>query len=525
MFNGIAAASRMAGEECGLRTVIINMANHVETTGPGSKKCHPEKISETVDGMIEQWPEVKDRREELLGKMRFDVEDVIREFTYSSPEVFDNIGQINIKYQTTEVRISIHRSKNLLNLYNGMHKNTDNMRIDVVSDNVVIFAESDFFNKKSSIKMFICFDCRIEPRYGETIPAGFRIHTPFRLDSNKCLSPIINGDGEIIIDGSVIIEAPVPIIANAGKCLIIRGKGKLHLKSTAAMQPCIGTTTCTGMSYGRWSPNGAPVDKIIIDGVEVTCESKEDSFTLGTYGMNIVPEIELRNGGKLTCPETTGKRIVVKQAKAPVGSTKISECMEYSIVKDGQSDRDLIRPEVKELINRLPESMRKAVLPTTDMERIQEAIRLTGLNPNLDVSLILNGEKRLRHAKTVTLLGCLDAYSDTEFNLEQSKVNYLKKTYFDTVGLKRDKMNDEETIEYVTALIIAVHDTLGVSITPYDYEVLYEMIPAYCFDHWVKGDNAGSVKRYMADNIEARKFLGKIRKDIYIEKCIEDLCT
>lgn len=138
----------------------------------------------------------------------------------------------------------------------------------------------------------------------------------------------------ITVEGSVALsykEAPIQLLRDC-KTLIINGSGELIIRTTEERQPCIGCVTYTGMSYGRWSPGVQPnCEKIIIDGAKVICESLVDNFTIGQYGTNYCPVIECINGGSIECPEVKGERYIEYQAKAPSGSTKISEDMKYNI--------------------------------------------------------------------------------------------------------------------------------------------------------------------------------------------------
>lgn len=65
---------------------------------------------------------------------------------------------------------------------------------------------------------------------------------------------ILRGENPILeVNGNVRVAAENPIIADA-EVITIKGSGILNLIATEGMQPCIGSRTYTGMSYGRWSP-------------------------------------------------------------------------------------------------------------------------------------------------------------------------------------------------------------------------------------------------------------------------------
>ncbi|MCM1441056.1 MAG: hypothetical protein NC131_17920, partial [Roseburia sp.] len=398
--------------------------------------------------------------------------------------------------------------------------------IQYKSDRVAVVKEKLGFNSDGVQHYYICIDYEIEIHNGVVVPEGVKIKTPISIADNKVMSSITVVDGEPIeIRGVNTVQAVVPIIANGVEEVIIKGRGSLTLITTQDMQPCIGTVTNTGLSFGRWEQNGKPPRKIIIDGAVVKCVGIVEAFTLGTYGSDFVPQVICKNGGKLVCPETEGERIVTRQAKAPDGSTKISGRTEYGIFKPGMLMQDMISPEVRLQVSKLPESMRKYVTTKTQIENVNEALRLCKMKHNLDVSLVLDGSKRITYAVTATLLQNKELYSDKEFDLENNKVKYIVDKYSDKVRITADgggqELGDENI---VCSLIIGVHDSLGIAITDYDYEVLYEMIPAYYFTDWVKGDKRASVEAYIKSNVIARKFLGKIRTNLKIQELIADLC-
>lgn len=127
----------------------------------------------------------------------------------------------------------------------------------------------------------------------------------------------VYGKSSIVSDGCPL---------QASGTLTIKGSGSLEIECIEGMQACIGTETHTGMSYCRWEPGQSkPLNKIVIDGVHVTCKSKVDNFSLGSYGVAQQPKIECINGGSIECPEVRGYRIMVASgAEGLSGSTKHS---------------------------------------------------------------------------------------------------------------------------------------------------------------------------------------------------------
>lgn len=138
------------------------------------------------------------------------------------------------------------------------------------------------------------------------------------------------------------IESINPIITKESEVVIKCADGlnkipTLEIIGLDEMQPCIGPVTYTGMSFGRWSiTNDKVLKKIIIDGVYIRVSPKNPVFSIGTYGLEQVPEIELRNGGYIECPEIAGERVLLAKVAPPPGSTKISKLPEYYILKEGE---------------------------------------------------------------------------------------------------------------------------------------------------------------------------------------------
>lgn len=158
----------------------------------------------------------------------------------------------------------------------------------------------------------------------------------------------------LLVKGNRKIKDIVPIIVEYPiEELTIRGEGEgavLRLYCDEDMQPCIGSRTHTGMSYGRWSMTTCSLKKIIVDNVKVICYPKVENFSLGGYGVNAVPEIVLLNGGELHCPEATGKRYLVSFPKIPTGSTKISGSCTYAIDNGVNRLIDFLSDEEKNLV-------------------------------------------------------------------------------------------------------------------------------------------------------------------------------
>lgn len=521
MFSKNRAAAIMSGSDT-KSSININMCKCISKEGE-TLHMNKEKLPEVLDDMFKELPSLKDYEDDVKGNKAFRLEECLCNIAGKDPDVFMGVDSICVTYPGRNVRITIYRDKDLLEIYSGVTYGGRQIEVQYKSDVVLVMKEVLPLFSVDKVNYFLCIDCECRIRYGVTIPANLRVKTPIELNNNKLLTPlVVQKDGDISITGSVMIEALVPIVANGVDEVVIKGSGVLTLTSTGELQPCIGTITTTGMSYGRWASSGIPPKRIIIDGVVVNCKSLVDNFTLGRYGSNEVPEVILRNNGRILCPEAEGERVVTKQAKAPDGSTKISEKMEYAIIKNGMIPSDMINPQVKIYMDQLPPHIRKYVTYNTQPDNIIEAVRLYNMNNNLNPVIVLDGTKRVSYARTAVLLCNDDIYSNQEFELESKKLSYLATTFAERNKIESDGI-DMNIEQIVCCLLIAVHDTLGTGIHRYDYEVLYEMIPAYFFDGWVKGNKKESVEKYIRENTGARKMIGRIRNHLKIAECIEKL--
>lgn len=165
------------------------------------------------------------------------------------------------------------------------------------------------------------------------VPKGLMLTTPITLHNNVIHETIRATEGTAIItlNGDTTIDCNLPIDVTGCETLIIKGEGTLTLES-GEHQPCIGSKTDTGLSYGRWSLGKEfKCKRICISGVNVILNPGVPYFTIGRYGTNEMIDIEVWNGGRINAPELTGQRVIVQQALPPIGSTKISESMVYGI--------------------------------------------------------------------------------------------------------------------------------------------------------------------------------------------------
>lgn len=283
------------------------------------------------------------------------------------------------------------------------------------------------------------------------------------------------------INGNVMIECRIPIVAS--KKAIIKGVpgSRLVLKATEMQQPCIGPATNTNLSYGRWEPSSYLLESITVDGVEVVCESRTKNFAIGSYGRSEVPNVTLLNGGKLICPEMTGKRVVTHHAVAPEGSTKISEDMGYAILKEGEVIRDLFSEDKKALcleLERVNPSMLSCVGLTTPESVIRGVIELSKMKPGIDCTRYIEmseyGKAYIGRSADVLQMPADRKIPASEFLFESGKAEYISKQFYGSDGSELD-VNAKTIISF---FIKEVKD-----LSDYMVEVLYEIIPSYCYSY------------------------------------------
>lgn len=310
---------------------------------------------------------------------------------------------------------------------------------------------------------------------------------------------------ELKIAGNVVINSETPIQCSGGVVTIKGIEGsKLTLKS-GEQQPCIGPWTRTGMSYGRWSPEGTSPKEIIIDNCTVICESKVDSFSLGCYGTNDIPKITLLNGGKLICPETSGNRVILKQAVPPGGSTKISEPMIYGIMKKEDSIFDVVPAEVRtafaELVYKYIE-YKDSLYTTTTVKDIEEAFNILSTNPNVDITLLLKSNAKLFIKRCALLLRIPDA--EDIVKLDEFRFDAIKKSDFINKLVYGVEEGDqlESSVNLIHFLKINTYSTPHWNFIK---EVCYEIIPSYLYDY---GEHRGYTnEEHVGAFIEENKHL------------------
>lgn len=156
--------------------------------------------------------------------------------------------------------------------------------------------------------------------------------TGFVVNDTTSESFSVGRNATVTVNTDCIVTSVEPPINCCGT-VTIKGTGQTLTLVSKGANPCIGPATWDGMSYGRWEPSRERLGKIVLDGVHVVCKNEVVSnFSIGRYGTNDMPEIELKNGATLDCPEMKGERVMVKSgAEGLCGSTKRSDPAVYEL--------------------------------------------------------------------------------------------------------------------------------------------------------------------------------------------------
>ena len=262
----------------------------------------------------------------------------------------------------------------------------------------------------------------------------------------------------IVIDAKsgneIVLENDSIINANNKACIEVSRQSEITIRSKDkkvcltlngdSQQPCIGLSTHTGMSYGRWSDKGESIlEEIILDNIDLVMNSKVPNFSIGSYNNKNYPKITLINDATIVgCPEIEGERILAVKAFPPNGSTKIYDNPKYVIKKPGSSDEDLLSGELKDLrdeISRYDSKYYSLIKVDTIDKNVKAAIELLKLNKDLDVTKLLeNKNSSINYIiECAIIIGCTDIISNVEFTFESNKTEYLinkyKKYYDETL--------------------------------------------------------------------------------------------
>jgi len=286
----------------------------------------------------------------------------------------------------------------------------------------------------------------------------------------------------IFIHGDVEITSAIPInITDNVKSILIYGNGTLTLNCKENQQPCIGSLTHTGMSFGRWSPIPCSLQTIYIRGnVTVKCNSLEENFSIGAYGYEEYPEIDLGKRASIICPEATGRRMPRYLPEPPSGSTKISESASYIIVDDISKldDEDLIPDEIKKIRDDFPEKYRHLFKYNTPYRRASKAAKLYDMyGDDIDIEPILRcKDSAVGTAAAILHIDAKDVknMNEAQFELLTRKCDVLKNYIVDNIYSE-----DEIIVKLFYTVILFI--ITNCYLTPYVIRFCYEMIPAYCF--------------------------------------------
>lgn len=219
--------------------------------------------------------------------------------------------------------------------------------------------------------------------FGSTPYTIMKLTGPLVLDENKKFSycrPISFSfkdiewkdtihlkDGDVLkIEGNVSIGANCPIDATGS--VTIEGVGEnaqLSLCNYDVMQPCIGSKTHTGLSYGRWQVSSYKCVSVTLSNIRVECDSVNENFTLGEYGTDRIPEIYLTNGAELIAPEINHDRVMTVGPAYESGSTKLSDGVEYELFELNTQEVGHCQPvvvrNVDDRVADMQEEMRRAL--------------------------------------------------------------------------------------------------------------------------------------------------------------------
>ena len=377
---------------------------------------------------------------------------------------------------------------------------------------LIAMANKDF----STESKFLVSRTPLEISSLRNIPSSIILHTPIHLNDCVCRTTIVadEEDSHIYVNGNCVIKGKEDMasIKITSDSVIIRGEGNLVIEKNDK-QPCIGTSTHTGMSYGRWSPGALKEFGIVLsNNVSVECKTN-DNFALGVYGYNYVPVISIEEGCKLIAPEMEGKRVVKAYAVAPAGSTKISGNMVYAVLKEGQSFINIYEEEDRLLVEKLV-SMGVGIPSDCFIEtkRLEIAVDLIDVFGDINLSVLFNPKTNFNRAVAATILRCPDIYAKEEFIYETRKMDYFAKKY----GGK------EDSALILNSLIKAGCDKLMEG--HYSSRkrmclehVLYELIPAFLYDgDWFK-KRIEVVTDYLA-------VCSGFAKEVNAEEFLKDYC-
>lgn len=350
------------------------------------------------------------------------------------------------------------------------------------------------------------------------IPYHAKFYSGMVLKDCKVYSSFVASEENhdtLMIDGKVTIITDNPIVAYDHVKISGVPGSKLTLIGMSQGQPCIGTVTNTGLSYGRWEPAIRCTKEIIVENVTVECQSNDAAFSIGAYDWEEVPKIVCINGGKLICPETEGTRVLRKHGTCPNGSTKRISYPVYEIVKTGDTPLNSLSAECKSILHEIDDIVTgydKYVTYKTTEKCLEMALELLKINNSLDVSTIIAGvpETQLFMYRSASILRMPKEYVHTreEFAFELSKLTWVAAQFYGSMVEARS--------EYSWNLMYFLKEKFEWN--EYLMNILYELIPSYAYNF--TGVKVNDVEKYLTLGKEgyynewAQDYLGKSIENI-----------
>lgn len=350
------------------------------------------------------------------------------------------------------------------------------------------------------------------------IPYHAKFYSGMVLKDCKVYSSFVASEENhdtLMIDGKVTIITDNPIVAYDHVKISGVPGSKLTLIGMRHDQPCIGTVTNTGLSYGRWEPSIRCTKEIVVESVTVECQSNDAAFSIGAYDWEEVPKIVCINGGKLICPEMEGIRILRKHGTCPRGSTKRISYPVYEIIGKEDTPLNSLSEECKSILHEIDDIVTgydKYVTYKTTEKCLEMALELLKINNSLDVSTIIAGvpETQLFMYRSASILRMPEEYVHTreEFAFELSKLTWVAAQFYGSMVEARS--------EYSWNLMYFLKEKFEWN--EYLMNILYELIPSY--DHNFTGLKGSDVDAYLLYGKEG--YYNEWAQD-YLSKSIENI--
>lgn len=138
---------------------------------------------------------------------------------------------------------------------------------------------------------------------------------------------------ELHVTEDVTIQSNNPIVVSGDLHIVGDKHCKVTLICTDPKQPCIGPMTNTNNSTGSWQINGSVLNAIRISNVDLILINEHfTDFTVGTYGLEYVPELVVDADATLVCPELRGLRARVETQLYTPGTTQLNTDCVYKIL-------------------------------------------------------------------------------------------------------------------------------------------------------------------------------------------------